>query len=572
MMRINHNLAALTAADTLNNTNSSLQKSMQALSSGLRVNSASDDASGLAISEKMRSQIAGYDTAIKNTQDGISMLRTAEEALGDADSVLQRMRELAIQSSNDTLTDQDRKYIQTEIEQLKEQVNLISETTRFNKRNLLDGSAGALWSSGDPGLRAIINGEIKNVNTFQTDTNKSSGTNYRIEVRATSGRAQVQKSNILQGVYTGQYLEDTLKNDDGTEEKITIVTENEATLRDIANFYDSEGRYTLNEPQELTIVQGDGQMASVTLYGNDTITYAISKINDAIANSLGQGKYVDDASKFATLSDGTPLTSESVLSRQDLYDDKGNVTGYSVNASIIIRSAVAGRDGELFFTGDNALINALGLNTIQESSENTYKVSVYDAHTGHELAQDVKITGNRINGVISPDIDVEFDPMAGIQVTWNEGRKQFTLSDEAPYEANLHIAENGLIFQTGSNQDEKFTIQFGDMSTAALDIKRVNVMTRETAARSIGVIDNAIERIVKERTKIVSYESTLENTLANLATSSKNLTSSEGQIRDADMAKSTLRFMEFKILSQSQASVLVQANQQPESIINIMNS
>ena len=165
-MRINHNLAALTAADTLNNTNGALQKSMEALSSGLRVNSSSDDASGLAISEKMRSQIAGYDTAIKNAQDGISMLRTAEGALSNADSLLQRMRELAIQASNDSLTSQDRSYIQLEIDELKKQINQVSGTTQFNKKRILDGSSGALLASSDLKLKAKINGGLTYIDDF----------------------------------------------------------------------------------------------------------------------------------------------------------------------------------------------------------------------------------------------------------------------------------------------------------------------------------------------------------------------------------------------------------------------
>ena len=559
-MRINHNLAALTAADTLNNTNSALQKSMEALSSGLRVNSSADDASGLAISEKMRSQIAGYDTAIKNAQDGISMLRTAEGALSNADSLLQRMRELAIQSSNDTLTDQDRNYIQTEIDELKSQLNIISQTTQFNKKNLLDGSIGALWSSGNPGVKAIVNGGISGLEA-----------NYKITIKADSGKAQVQKSNILQGVYTGQYIEDTITNDDGSEEKIMIVTESEAALRDIANFYDSEGNYILDEEQKLTIVQGDGRMTSVMLYGNDTLEHAVKKINDAIADSLGQSQYTDNASKFAVISDGTSGTSESVRTREDIYDESGKLTGYRVNASLVIRSAVAGREGELFFTGNTELINALGLNTIQDSSESTYKMSITDAHTGHELAHDTTITGNRIYNFVNNNFDVEFDSMSGIMALWNEARKQYNLSDSQSFSTELHIADNSITFQTGTNQDENFIIQFADMSSRALDINRVNVMTRETASRSIGIIDNAIERIVKERTKIVSYQSALENTLASLAVSSGNLSSSQSRITDADIAKSTLRFMEFKILSQSQAAVLVQANQQPESIISLMN-
>jgi flagellin len=119
-MRINTNIPALVSYNALNKTNSSLQKSIERLSTGLRINGAADDAAGLAISEKMRAQYRGLDQATSNAQDGISMLQTAEGALSETHSILQRMRELSVQAANDTLTQDDRGYIQLEIDQLKE--------------------------------------------------------------------------------------------------------------------------------------------------------------------------------------------------------------------------------------------------------------------------------------------------------------------------------------------------------------------------------------------------------------------------------------------------------------------
>ena len=157
-MKINSNLSALTAYDALTSTNSNITKTINQLSTGLRINSASDDAAGFAISEKMRSQISGLDTARQNAQDGISLLQTAECALSETNSMLHRMRELAVQASNDTLTTQDRQYIQLEIDELKDQIDRIAHTTQFNKKRILDGSSGALWSSSDVGLKARISG------------------------------------------------------------------------------------------------------------------------------------------------------------------------------------------------------------------------------------------------------------------------------------------------------------------------------------------------------------------------------------------------------------------------------
>ena len=119
-MVVNNNIPALFSFNAVTKTGNSLQKSIQKLSTGLRINSAADDAAGLAISEKMRAQIRGLDRAVSNSQDGISMIQTAEGALNETHSILQRMRELSVQSANDTLTQQDRGYIQLEIDQLRE--------------------------------------------------------------------------------------------------------------------------------------------------------------------------------------------------------------------------------------------------------------------------------------------------------------------------------------------------------------------------------------------------------------------------------------------------------------------
>ena len=139
-MRINTNVAALNSYNQLKNTQNNLSKSLSRLSSGKRINGAADDAAGLAISEKMGSQTRGLAQAQRNAQDGISMIQTAEGALKESHSILQRMRELSVQSANDTNTQADRAEIQEEINQLKSEMNRISETTEFNTQKLLDGS------------------------------------------------------------------------------------------------------------------------------------------------------------------------------------------------------------------------------------------------------------------------------------------------------------------------------------------------------------------------------------------------------------------------------------------------
>ncbi|MEH7330726.1 flagellin [Priestia megaterium] len=147
-MRINHNITALNTYRQFNNANVAQSKSMEKLSSGLRINNAADDAAGLAISEKMRSQVRGLDQASKNAQDGISMIQTAEGALNETHDILQRMRELSVQASNDTNTSDDRNEIQKEMNQLTSEVSRIGNATEFNTQKLLNGNKSGPASSG----------------------------------------------------------------------------------------------------------------------------------------------------------------------------------------------------------------------------------------------------------------------------------------------------------------------------------------------------------------------------------------------------------------------------------------
>jgi flagellin len=139
-MRINHNLAALNTHRQLTGNTAGANKSLEKLSSGYRINRAGDDAAGLAISEKMRGQIRGLDQASRNAQDAISLIQTAEGAMSTTHNILQRMRELSVQSANDTSTDSDRQQLQKEVEQLKSEIDRVAYTTEFNTKKLLNGS------------------------------------------------------------------------------------------------------------------------------------------------------------------------------------------------------------------------------------------------------------------------------------------------------------------------------------------------------------------------------------------------------------------------------------------------
>jgi flagellin len=243
----------------------------------------------------------------------------------------------------------------------------------------------------------------------------------------------------------------------------------------------------------------------------------------------------------------------------------------SVPGTLVIRSLVPGTDGELNFSGNEDLIKALSLNVIQVSKENTFTVAVSDAHTGKSVASNVKITGNVIYGVVNPNVDVEFDPMADVNVKWNETTKKFELSQSyGTYETVIHLADNTTVFQIGANEGEDMSVDIGDMSAHALGIDNILVTDRESAARSITLIDSAIAKVSTQRAKLGAYQNRLEYTINNLTTASTNTTAAESRIRDADMAKEMMQFTKLNILSQAGTSMLAQANQLPQNVLSLL--
>ncbi len=236
---------------------------------------------------------------------------------------------------------------------------------------------------------------------------------------------------------------------------------------------------------------------------------------------------------------------------------------------MLVRSAVAGRAGELTFSASEELLNTLGLNTIQEATENRFVVNITDAHTGEVVASNVRVTGNRLVGALNPNVDVEFDAMAGITAEWDEANKRFNYRTK-DYSTTLHLSDNTTVIQVGANEGDNLAIHLGDMSAHALGLDEVNMTARETASRSITVIDNAMDRVSAQRAKLGVYQGRLEHTANNITTTGQNLTAAESRIRNADMAKAVIEFTKLQILNQSEMFVWSQANQNPENVLGLL--
>lgn len=232
-MRINHNISALNAWRSLYINDTNMGKNLEKLSSGLRINRAADDAAGLAISEKMRAQISGLNQAIRNAQDGISLIQTAEGALNEVHAILQRMRELAVQSANGIYTDDDRALLQKEVDQLISEIDRIAEQTEFNKQKLFDGNFTGVQLQIGANSGQTISISISAMNATALGVNSvdiSSGTNASNAITAIDNAIESVASARAELGAKQNRLEKIINNLGVTVENLTAA---ESRIRDV---------------------------------------------------------------------------------------------------------------------------------------------------------------------------------------------------------------------------------------------------------------------------------------------------------------------------------------------------
>lgn len=535
-MRINHNLSALNAHRNLGMVNSLNGKTMEKLSSGLRINRAADDAAGLAISETMRSQIRGLNQASRNSQDAISLLQTAEGALTETHSILHRMRELAVQSANATYTANDRSEIQKEIDQLKSEVDRIANTTSFNNKNLLDGTASAISSSDRAATKIYLRGSIRDGSVTAAGT-------YTLNIESEEqGNTQVQASTIFKTTGLGNEL---------TGDNVGIVASGGTALYNVDRFYDANGRFMLDNPQTITLVDGTGKTASFTVYGNDTLSGLAGRFNNAIGST-------EDGLGMSGISEGT-------FAHYIAQDS--SFTDLATSGTFKLSSAIAGNDGKITVVAGEQLLNAFGFTETQAATENTYNVTVSKA--GMDDIQ-ATVQGNNLIGVIHKNVDVKFASNANVDADYDEDTGQFTVVEGDDYATTVHLADNTQVFQIGANELQNMGAAIGRMDSEALGIQNVLVSDAFSAGRAITKIDEAISRVSSLRSDLGAVQNRLEHTINNLGVAAENITASESRIRDVDMAAEMMEFTKLSILTQASTAMLAQANTQPQSVLQLM--
>lgn len=475
-MVVQHNLNALNAYNKLNTNVAGLKKSSEKLSSGYRINRAGDDAAGLAISEKMRSQIRGLGQAKRNAQDGISMIQTYEGAAQETHSILQRMKELASESANGTYDNTtDRDAIQLEFDQLNDELNQIADTD-FNGRVALNGGT-------------MADGTVVN-------------NNQQVAVHPSFTISQ-NSSPAGTMTYSGK----------------------------VKGAIDAAGNGTLNVNGVNIKVKGGKTDADVKL--GDT-TYSVADL--AIENGqVKDGGTITATTYYKVNADTTSITingTNYTVANDKLYNDKGA----EVND---IDGATVGWD----------------------AGTNSFKV---------EQTYEVKAGGNVENQAGKVVGKVDYDKGVSTPNAYEHGTSNLTYADSITLQVGARskdAVDFNFSYVTSGIGDLEADL---DISARGLGTDQLSLATQEDANAAIDRIDNAINKTSMVRATFGSIQNRMEHKIENLTTTNENLTEAESTIRDTDMASEMLSYTKYNILQQAAQSMLAQANQQPQSILQLL--
>jgi flagellin len=606
---INTNTSSLNARRRLTDSTNALGRSFERLSSGLRINSAKDDAAGLAITNRMTAQIRGLDQAVRNSNDGISMAQTAEGALQEATNLIQRMRELAVQAANDSNNESDRMSLQEEVTQLIAEVDRIASSTNFNGNKILDGS--------------IIN------NVMQVGANVGETLSVRIsEMSANELGRQMRRDSSI-GVDTSVDIDGSNLVINGTAIRMTVASDdvlstannsgsaiakanaiNDAFgftgVRAIAGPTETVGRTVgggvLNETNFFTI---NGQkFGGFTLQANDSDGTLVDAINSAfgetgvLANldAAGQlvltaedGRNIDVTVANAFVANATGLLTASQVSTGTLPVLTTSTIGALAIASTYSFS-VSGAAGPLStdvsiqgrFTSDDVLaltINgaaySVDLTTIGAPGSSSFNFEnlpfspalpgeITSALTGVVL-NFADLTGDETGASFSLEFGGGFDSLT--EVSGGKITLQSNKAADITFGSFINAGLGNIRGDVPPNDGVGLAI-FG--TTTDSSVNDVNITTRQGAVKALDILDLAIDQIASQRASLGAIQNRLESTINSLTTNSENLSASRSRILDADFATETANLSRNQIIQQAGVSILAQANQQPQIALSLL--
>ncbi|OUS29694.1 flagellin [Gammaproteobacteria bacterium 45_16_T64] len=549
-LSINTNISSINAQRNLGKSQSSLQTSFQRLSSGLRINGAKDDAAGLAISNRFTTQIRGLNVAVRNANDGISFAQTAEGALTEVSTALQRIRDLAVQSANDTNSASDRESLQAEVDQLVSEIDRIAGTTNFNGTNVLDGSKDTLKFH----IGANAN---QTVSVSGVDAKASSLGSQPGILQSTGGRVD--------------FLSDTDNGTQGIQETGALNAAN-----DISDFTIRLDSVNTSDAVDIT----------ETKFGGNVATVGTANLTDRFDDNYGSGLAKSIATRINTIRadgeetlQGVYASAVTTFQGSDLAaaDYSGNIdstntpdtfvgAGSLTNGDLTINGVDIGPVDFLENDSSGSLTNAINAKsdtTGVEASVNKDGELVLTAEDGRDVivSTSTAIVTNDLFGAGDEQDTDRFDAnldslrISGTLTITGTDTLNFTGADND----NLGLDATGLAL-TGSEDNVQATGTIANADITSID----------AANLTIEAVDSALGQVNSFRADLGAVQNRFESTIRNLSSVSESLAAANSRILDADFASETAALSKNQVLQQAGISVLAQANAAPQQALSLL--
>lgn len=620
-MRVNYNVSSIIARNAMNNNDKRVAASTKKLSSGYKINSSADDAAGLAIARRMNAQIKSLQEANQSANDGLSALNTADGAMGEIHDILQRMNELAIQAANGTNADSDREMIQTEIDQLVNEIDRIANTTEFNSQNLLDGSFALKAYANIDNVKVMSHTEGVATGTYVIGQLKYSHyedmtTRYSLEetkkkdpdgkvVDITYKRVEEQKTEkeryevnndedlLTNRLVTSASIGKYEKKPDGTGieqvkafpdgSKITVEDEN-IVIKAQGNF---EMKIAVNDRIPIHNASDKPTTSSIPTTAVNKNPNAVDSITTTYTNKATGGTVVTTTSfssvecyrNIAVKGDDGKRYNISELNFFKNVDSSGEELG---NPKLDIYTDYKGDNGKSlkddfakYFKDKNpgCAINIDGVDWDESTNTFTVEYTTIDAKTGlekknntakFELYKDTNEYGAEMANQKKLDDFLYTKTMTT--------RTEYTIGNNTVDDC-LKIDVTGMgpmIVQVGANAGQYMELELPSMNAVNLGVDKVDLTTEESARLAIDDVSDAIVQLSAIRSKIGAYSNRLEHTITNLDTTEENITAAYSRIMDVDMATEMTEYSTVQVLVQASTSMLAQANERPQQVLQLL--
>lgn len=567
-MGINTNLVSLNAQRMLSLSQNGLATSMQRLSSGLRVNSAKDDAAGLAIAERMNSQIRGMNQAARNANDGISLLQTAEGASSKVTDMLQRMRELAVQSANGTNSDDDRKALQAEVSQLQAEIDRVSATTTFNGTYVFGKNRASAVGNSDANLQATLDGLqdrwLGQAGKLVQDMYGISGGGATMKILTetnTVGGVAAYVSSSSSGNGPGSNISMTVDLADFTSANqpdggSAPYYNDRIIAHEMVHAAMATGQSwgKLAVPQSQWFLEGTAEFiqGADERVAGDGVNAMIGKLNQSDLEAWASNSADYSSGYLAVRYMHTAIQAQGGNGVQDViqYLHANNVT---LSDAITASSSGAFTDLNDFYSKLNT---AAGNAT---TFQNYIGLDLTNADTGAIGGLDADGGTPKTATSVMPDTPASADLLSGFTLDWG----------------NLLQAKGsglgmGLGFQVGANAGDLVFAYTGDLNLGVMDIENLDISTSSGASTALRRLDAAIDYVSSMRGRLGAQMNRFENVISVLNVSSENASAARGRIVDADFAVETANLSRSQILKQAGTAMVAQANQLPQNVLSLL--